>query len=163
MKVRYRELVFPPYPGAKPCVVGCIVDWGKKGEWEDTLGFRYFFLVWLDPLVRYLSQQIKALNLGLDNLEQGLGIYAGKGYWLEAKEREGEDEEALRLWFCKNYMHGEPVMKRLFPERPPVRWQPSQMRGSAVESASQPAAVTPVLREEPAGYTLDEEEYSDAH
>jgi len=162
MKVRYREFVFPPYPGAKPCVVGCIVDWGE-GEWEDTLGFRYFFLAWLDPLVRYLSQRIKALNVGLDNLEQGLGVYAGKGYWLEVKEREGEDEEALRLWFCKNYMHGEPMMKRLFPEEPPARWQLSQMRSSAVESASQPAAATPVLREGSAGYTLEGEKYSDSH
>ncbi len=162
MKVHYREFVFPPYPGAKPCVVGCVVDW-DEGDGKDTLGFRYFFLAWLDHLVRYFSQQVKALNLGLDNLEQGLGVYAGRGYWLEPKEREGEDEEALRLWFYKNYMHGEPVMKRLFPEGPPVRWQLSQMRSSAVESAPQPAAAAPVLREESAGYTLEGEEYSDSH
>ena len=92
MIVRYREFVFPPYPGAEPCVVGCVLDWGVQDEKHSGRRFSYLFLPWLGPLADYLYRQRETLGLSLANLEEGLCVYGSRGHWQEVKEKEGESK-----------------------------------------------------------------------
>jgi len=109
MIVRYREFVFPPVPNAEPDVVGCVVEWG----WNDKMNrveLGYRFRTWLEPLANYLYRQMQDLNLELDTLEQGLGVYEGRGQWLEVKYKEGLSRGALRRWFTDTYVHSQPAV-----------------------------------------------------
>ena len=129
MIVHYREFVFPPYLGAKPCVVGCALDWGVQDEKYSHLRFSYLFAPWLGPLANYLYRQQEAMGLTLENLEEGLGVYEGRGYWLEVKEKEGSSKDDLRRWFLQTYVWALPEQ---FPAAAPATEYPHPVERAPV-------------------------------
>ncbi len=136
MIVRYREFVFPPDPVSEPEIVGCAVEWGWNERWQ-TIELGYQFRSWLGPLADYLYRQMEALHLTLDTLDQGLGIYEGRGRWLPVKTRAGASREELRRWFTDTYVG-------TISETP------------VYAPAQQPAEAVPAFREEPETYQPSE-------